>query len=117
VFPGNAKNLRVQRFAPDDAQSVYEMVGPDGGREEIQGREAILELLNDERKLAVITAKSHEPIRRVMRVVRAALDQQATLLNPVKPRVVFSALGERHAEQIAAIAEEHGIPCGTSITR
>ena len=33
------------------------------------------------------------------------------LLQPVKPRVLFSALGERHAEQIARIAEEHGIPC------
>ena len=25
--------------------------------------------------------------------------------------MLFSALGERHAEQIARIAEEHGIPC------
>jgi hypothetical protein len=46
-----------------------------------------------------------------MRAVRAALDRQAELLNPVKPRVLFSALGERHAEQIAMIAEEQGIPC------
>jgi hypothetical protein len=87
------------------------MVWPDGSREEIRGREAILELLKDEKKLATITAKSHEPIRQVMRAVRAALDQQAALLNPVKPRVLFSAIGERHAEQIARIAEEHGIPC------
>lgn len=112
IADGNAKSLRLQRFAPDDEQSIYEMVWPDGGREEIRGRDAILELLKDERKLAVITAKSHEPIRQVMRAVRATLDQQATLLNPVKPRVLFSALGERHAEQIAAIAEQHGIPCG-----
>jgi superfamily II DNA or RNA helicase len=111
IADGNAKNLRVQRFAPDDEQSVYEMVWPDGSREEIRGREAILELLKDEKKLASITAKSHEPIRQVMRAVRAALDQQAALLNPVKPRVLFSAIGERHAEQIARIAEEHGIPC------
>lgn len=30
----------------------------------------------------------------------------------MKPRVLFAALGERHAEQIAGIADEHGIPCG-----
>ncbi len=112
IADGNAKSLRLQRFAPDDEQAIYEMVWPDGGREEIRGRDAILELLKDERKLAVITAKSHEPIRQVMRAVRATLDQQAALLNPVKPRVLFSALGERHAEQIARIAEAHGIPCG-----
>lgn len=111
IADGNAKSLRLRRFAPDDAQSVYEMVWPDGGREEVRGREAILQLLKDEKKLAVITAKSHESIRQVMRAVRATLDQQAMLLNPVKPRVLFSALGERHAEQIARIAEEHGIPC------
>ena len=48
-----------------------------------------------------------------MRQVRAALDIQAELLQPVKPRVLFAALGERHADQIARIAEEHGIPCAT----
>ena len=111
IADGNAKNLRVQRFAPDEAQSIYEMVWPDGSREEIRGREAILNLLKDEKKLATITAKSHEPIRQVMRAVRTALDQQAALLTPVKPRVLFSAIGERHAEQIARIAEELGIPC------
>ncbi|HEX8407799.1 MAG TPA: DEAD/DEAH box helicase family protein [Thermoanaerobaculia bacterium] len=111
IADGNAKNLRVQRFAPDAEQSIYEMVWPDGSREEIRGREAILELLKDERKLATITARSHEPIRQIMRAVRMALDRQAELLTPVKPRVLFSAIGERHAEQIAKIAEEHGIPC------
>ena len=45
-----------------------------------------------------------------MREVRAALDWQSELLSPVKPRVLFSALGERHAEQIARIAEEYNIP-------
>ncbi|HEU4407790.1 MAG TPA: DEAD/DEAH box helicase family protein [Polyangiaceae bacterium] len=110
IADGNAKNLRVHRFAPDVAQTVYEMVWPDGRREELRGRDAILGLLHDERKLAHVTAKSHEPIRQVMRAVRAALDEQAKLLRPVKPRVLFSALGERHAEQIAAIATEHGIP-------
>jgi len=111
IADGNAKNLRVHRFAPDPEQTTYEMVWPDGGREEIRGREAILELLKDERKLARVTAKSHEPIRQVMRAVRVALERQAELLYPVKPRALFSALGERHAEQIAQIAEEHGIPC------
>lgn len=45
-----------------------------------------------------------------MRAVRSALDAQASLLAPLRPRVLFSALGERHAEQIAQIASEHGIP-------
>ena len=111
IADGNAKNLRVRRFAPDVTQTTYEMVWPDGRREEIRGREAILELLQDERKLARVTAKSHEPIRQVMRAVRIALDEQARLLDPIKPRALFSALGEQHAEQIAAIAVEHGIPC------
>jgi hypothetical protein len=111
IADGNAKNLRVQRFAPDADRTTYEMVWPDGTRQEIRGREAILEVLQDERKLARITARSHEPIRQVMRAVRIALDRQAEVLYPVKPRVLFSAFGERHAEQIARIAEEHGIPC------
>jgi superfamily II DNA or RNA helicase/very-short-patch-repair endonuclease len=111
IVDGNAKNLRVRRFAPDVAQTTYEIVWPDGTREEIVGREALSELIKDERKLARITAKSHEPIRQVMREVRASLDRQAELLHPVKPRVLFAALGQRHAEQIAAIANEHGIPC------
>lgn len=111
IADGNAKNLRVRRFAPNTEETTYEMVWPDGRREEIRGREAILELLTDERRLATVTAKSREPIRQVMRAVRTALDEQARLLNPVKPRVLFSALGERHAEQIADIATQHGIPC------
>ena len=109
IADGNAKNLRVQRFAPDAEQTTYEIVWPDGGREEIVGREAVLEMIKDERKLARITAKSNEPIRQIMRTAKAALDHQAELLHPVKPRVLFSALGERHAEQIARTAEEHGI--------
>jgi superfamily II DNA or RNA helicase len=109
IADGNAKNLRVRRFAPAPEQTTYELVWPDGAREEIVGREAILEVIRDERKLANITAKSTEPIRQVMREVRAELDRQAELLYPVKPRVLFAALGERHAEQIAQIANEHGI--------
>lgn len=111
IADGNAKNLRVHLFAPDSAATTYELVWPDGSREEILGRAAILELIADERKLARITAKSTEPIRQVMRSVRACLDQQAEVLYPVKPRVLFSAMGERHAEQISRIAEEHGISC------
>lgn len=111
VADGHAKNLRVRRFAPEGEETTYEMVWPDGSREEILGREALLELVKDERKLARITAKSDESIRQVMRVVRAALAEQVELLYPVKPRVLFSALGERHAEQITRVAEEHGIPC------
>ena len=110
IVDGNAKNLRVRRFAPDVAQTTYEIVWPDGSREEIVGREALTELITDERKLARITAKSNEPIRQVMRSVKSALDRQGELLHPVKPRVLFAALGQRHAEQLAAIANEHGIP-------
>jgi superfamily II DNA or RNA helicase/very-short-patch-repair endonuclease len=110
IIDGNAKNLRVRRFAPDVAQTTYEMVWPDGLREEILGREALLEIITDERKLHRITAKSTEPIRQVMREVKSSLDRQAELLYPVKPRALFAALGQRHAEQIAAIATEHDIP-------
>jgi superfamily II DNA or RNA helicase/very-short-patch-repair endonuclease len=112
IADGNAKNPRVRRFAPYAEQTTYEIVWPDGSREEIIGRDALLELVQDERKLARITAKSDTSIRQIMRAVKKALDQQSELLDPVRPRVLFSALGERHAEQIARIAEEHGIPCG-----
>lgn len=111
IADGHAKNLRVQRFAPDSEETTYEIVLPDGRREEIIGRENLLELIKDERKLARITAKSDASIRQMMRTVKAVLDEQTKVLYPVKPRVLFSALGERHAEQIARIAEEYGIPC------
>ncbi len=110
IVDGNAKQLRVRRFAPQSELTTYEIVWPDGTREEIFGRQALLEIITDERKLARITAKSTEPIRQVMRSVRAMLDRQAELLDPIKPRVLFAALGQRHAEQIARIATEHGIP-------
>lgn len=110
IADGNAKSLRLHRFAPHAEQTAYEMVWPDGRREEIIGREAMLAVLDDERKLARITAKSHEPIRQIMRATKAVLAQQAELLHPVKPRVLFSAMGERHAEQLAAIANSEGIP-------
>ena len=111
ITDGHAKSLRVHRFAPQAEATTYEMVWPDGSHEEIIGREALLAIINDERKLARITAKSDASIRKIMHTVRDVLRQQASILHPIKPRVLFSALGERHAEQIARIAEEHGIPC------
>ena len=111
IADGNAKNLRIDRFAPTAAETIYEMTWPDGAREEIVGRDALLELIRDERKISNIVAKSDASIRQVMRVVKSCLDKQAELLAPIKPRALFSALGERHAAQIARIAEEYGIPC------
>ncbi|MGW2871630.1 DEAD/DEAH box helicase family protein [Kitasatospora sp. NPDC001225] len=113
VADGSAKNLRVHRFAPDVAATVYEATWPDGRREQIVGRDALLAALGDERRMARITAQSEAPIHHVMAVTRACLDAQAKLLAPVKPRVLFSAMGQAHAEQIARIAEEHGIACAT----
>ncbi|MFI0779270.1 DEAD/DEAH box helicase family protein [Streptomyces sp. NPDC021212] len=113
VADGSAKNLRVHRFAPEVASTVYEAVWPDGRREQIVGRDALLAALGDERKMARITAQSEAPIRQVMAVTRACLDAQAKLLAPVKPRVLFAAMGQAHAEQIARIAVAHGIPCAT----
>jgi superfamily II DNA or RNA helicase len=110
IADGNAKNLRVHRFEPDPTATIYEMVWPDGFREEIVGRDALLEIVDDERKLSRITAKSTAPIRQVMRTVKECLDVQAEVLYPIKPRVLFSAMGERHAEQVVRIAEECGIP-------
>ncbi len=110
IVDGNAKQLRVRRFAPESELTTYEIVWPDGAREEIVGRKALLEIITDERKLAHVTAKSTEPIRQVMRAVRGTLDRQEELFNPIKPRVLFAALGRRHAEQVARIATEHGIP-------
>ncbi|MFE9454807.1 DEAD/DEAH box helicase family protein [Streptomyces sp. NPDC006739] len=111
IADGNAKNLRMHRFTPDSAATTYELVWPDGRREEITGRDELLALLKDERKLSRITARSTEPIRQVMRVVKRLLDQQRDLLFPVKPRVLFAAMGRQHAEQIACLANEHGIAC------
>lgn len=111
IVDGHAKTPHVRRFQPQASETIYEMVWPDGAREEIVGRDAMLELLQDEKKLARVTAKSTESIEKVLRGVREALDRQAKLLNPVKPRVLFSALGHRHAEQIARLANEYGIPC------
>lgn len=111
IADGHAKNLRVRRFSPNTVETTYEMVWSEGHREEIIGRENLLEILSDERKLAHVVAKSDTSIRQVMREVRNALDLQTKLLNPIKPRVLFSAMGKLHAEQISRIAEEYEIPC------
>lgn len=109
IADGNAKNIRFRRFEPDAAATEYEINWPDGRRELIVGRDALLELLDDDRQMARITARSDAPIRQVMREVRRALDQQRQILHPVKPRVLFSALGELHAAQLARVANEEGI--------
>lgn len=111
IMDGHAKNLRVRRFQPNSEVTTYEIIKGDGSREEVTGRERLLELLKDEKKLSRVVAKSDASIRQVMREVRRALDVQAELLHPVKPRVLFAAMGERHAEQISRIAEDFGIPC------
>jgi superfamily II DNA or RNA helicase len=110
IIDGNAKQLRVRRFAPRAEITQYEIVWPDGSHEQIVGRAALLEVIGDERKLARITAVSIEPIRQVMQAVRGALERQARSLKSIKPRVLFSALGLRHAQQIAEIADDCGIP-------
>ena len=110
IADGHAKNLRVTRFEPEPESSVYELCWPGGRCEEIRGRAAVLSLLEDERKLALVTAKSEVSIRKVLSATKAALERQAAELYPVKPRVLLSALGERHAAQIARLANEAGIP-------
>ena len=110
VADGHAKRVRAVRFEPDPLATTYEVVWPSGDREEIVGREALLDAIRDPRKVARITAKSDASIHHVMRAVRRALDEQAERLAPVKPRVLFSALGEEHEAQIARIARQHGVP-------
>ena len=110
---GHAKHLRAHRFSPRVEETRYEITWPDGTHEEIMGKDALLEVLQDERKLARITATSEEPINRVMRIVRQCLASQTAELSPVRPRVLFAALGQRHAEQISRIANAHGIACAT----
>ena len=108
IIDGHAKRIRVQRFQSDPEASIYELQ-IDGELEIIQGRDAILELIKNERKLANVTAKSEQPIRNILQVVKAALEQQKKELYPIKPRVLLSALGKKHAEQVARLACEEGI--------
>ncbi|MFC4118965.1 DEAD/DEAH box helicase family protein [Nonomuraea zeae] len=109
IADGHAKHLRAQRFSPEVGQTEYEIVWPDGLRERVVGKDALLEVLEDERKVAQITATSEEPIRKVMECVCRCLEVQIRALAPLRPRVLFAALGKRHAEQIARIANAHGI--------
>lgn len=113
IADGHAKHLRAHRFTPQVEQTQYEITWPDGTCEQIVGKEALLEVMQDERKLARITATSEEPIHRVMQIVRKCLPSQTTELSPVRPRVLFAALGQRHAEQISRIANDYGITCAT----
>lgn len=110
IADGHAKSIRAVRFSPDPSATTYQIVWPDGTCEEIVGRGNLLEAIKDPRKLARITAKSDASIHHVMKAVRTALDEQTTRIHPVKPRVLFSAIGEEHEAQIARIAREHGIP-------
>jgi superfamily II DNA or RNA helicase len=111
IADGHAKHLNAHRFSPRVQETTYEIRWPDGQREQIIGKDALLEVMRDERKLARITATSEEPIRKIMHNVRTCLDTQRRTLAPVRPRVLFAALGQRHAEQISRIANEHGIAC------
>ena len=110
IADGNAKALRVHCFAPTSDDTIYELVRADGRRDEIVGCETLSALLSDERQLARIAAKSDVSIRHVMAIVREALARQAELPHPTKPRILFSALGEQHAEQLAAIVTAYDIP-------
>lgn len=109
IADGNAKNIRFRRFEPDAEATEYEINWPDGRRDVIVGRDALAALLDDDRQMARITARSDAPIRQVVREVRRALDSQREALRPLKPRILFSALGELHAAQIARVATEEGI--------
>lgn len=111
INDGTAKNLRIHRFAPHAATTEYELQHSDGRIERIVGREPLLEVLRDERKLASITAASDASIRQVMGVTAACLSDARKMLHPVKPRVLFAALGQAHAEQVARVAREFKIAC------
>ncbi len=111
IADGHAKHPRVHRFTPDVEATTYEINWPDRRREQIVGKDQLLAIMQDERKLARITATSEEPINRVMRIVSQCLAYQTTALTPVRPRVLFAALGQSHAEQVSRIANAHGIAC------
>ncbi len=112
IADGNAKNPRLLRFAPQSDVTTYELIQPDGTRIEIVGRDALLEVLRDERKMARVTAKSDASIRHLARAAKRALNEQSSVIAPIRPRVLFAALGETHAHQIARVAGECGIKCG-----
>ena len=65
IADGNAKNP-ASTASPPGARVHLRLVHPDGRRQEIVGRDALLEVLSDERALARITAKSAQPQHRLM---------------------------------------------------
>jgi superfamily II DNA or RNA helicase/very-short-patch-repair endonuclease len=111
IADGVAKNLRIGRFEPSGEETIYEIVHSNGAREEIVGRQALLQVIQDERKLARITARSDTSIRVMMQAAKSALERQSKELHPIKPRALFAAIGQKHAEQITRVANECGIPC------
>ncbi|WBB88165.1 MULTISPECIES: DEAD/DEAH box helicase family protein [Micromonospora] len=113
IADGHAKHPQVHRFTPDVTETTYEINWLDGRREQIIGKDQLLEVMQDERKLARITATSEEPIHHVMRNVADCLARQTAALAPVRPRVLFAAIGQRHAEQVSRIANAYGIACDT----
>ena len=107
IADGNAKNLRVSSVRARRDQTTYEIVWPDGGREEIVGRDAILDILGTSGKLARITAKSHEPIRQVMREVRSRSTGRRSSCTR-SSRGPFAALGRASRR-----ADRRGSPTST----
>jgi len=111
INDGVAKRPVLHRHVADPSGMVYEVRYPDGYVEEVSGKDNLLEIVDDERRLSTITAKSLEPMRQVMSIVRQRLDYQTQFLYPVKPRILLSALSKEHAAQIAGVAREFGISC------
>ncbi|GAA4357504.1 DEAD/DEAH box helicase family protein [Microbacterium rhizosphaerae] len=109
ILDGTAKNLRVHRFAPDTEMTEYQVTHPDGSREIIVGREALLDILRHENRIASITAVSPEPIRRVLTVTKRCLEHARPLYHPIRPRVLIAAVGQAHAQQVATIARQVGL--------
>jgi superfamily II DNA or RNA helicase len=110
VADGHAKPLAVHRFDALPGQTRYAVPTSDGTTYEIVGRDALLKLLQDENKIDRVTMTSERPIRTIAELVRRLLNEQSHRLRPMKPRVLFSALGMAHAQQIARIATSAGIP-------
>ena len=113
IADGNAKNLRVQRFAPDPEQTTYEIVlARRRSAKRSSGARPSSRCIKDERKLARITAKStraHPP---------GHARREGGPRPPGQPPPAQSSLGSCSPRSANAtpsrslsIAEEHGIPC------
>lgn len=109
MMDGHAKTPRVCQVEVEHDTVIYDIPALDGQTTIIQGRDALLELIGRERDLATITMRSETSLRRVIEAVRHSLDAQRARLAPIRPRVLFSALGLAHAEQVASLACEAGI--------